>query len=161
MSYNFKDDNEKAKISEQKFIDWLERNNCKYDDVRLDKHYQDLDVDFVIYKDDVPINVEIKSDAGIAKYNNNLTIELISNIKYNTQGWWVKTTKDDGSKWLLFYSSQRDYFYKIKTDDLKQYIAEFGFDRKLQIFNSLCGLVNLDKYCKHKGVELDSLIFMQ
>lgn len=159
MSYNFEDDNNKAKISEQKFMDWLERNNYKYDDVRYVEEYQALDVDFVMYKDDKSINVEIKSDEGINVYGN-LTIELVSNITYNTEGWWHKTTKDGGSKWLLFYSPQLDLFYKIKTEDLKQYISEQGFIRKLKIFNSWCGLISLEKYCKFKGIELDSLIFM-
>lgn len=161
MGYNFKDDVQKAKFAEEKFISWCKERNIKCNDVRLEKSFQDVDVDVVIYKGDKPINIEIKSDDGIAKYSNNITIELVSNMQYKTEGWWTKTTKEGGSKWLLFYSPQRDHFYKIKTDDLKQYIKERGFLRKLEMFNSWCGLINLNSFCRWKDIELDSLIFMQ
>ncbi len=161
MGYNFKEDLQKAKFAEEKFIEWCKERNVKWLDVRLEKSFQDLDVDVVIYKDNKPINIEIKSDDGIAKYGNNITIELISNMQYKTDGWWVKTTKEGGSKWLLFYSPQRDLFYKIKTKDLQQYIKERGFLRKLEMFNSWCGLINLNSFCRWRGIELDSLIFMQ
>lgn len=161
VGYSFKEDLEKAKVAEGKFIEWCKGRNVKYDDVRLEKSFQDLDVDIVIYKDDKPINIEIKSDDGIAKYNNNIAIELISNIEYKTEGWWKKTSREGGSKWLLFYSPQRDLFYKIKTQDIKQYIAERGFLRQQEMWKSWCGLINLYSFCRWKGIELDSLIFMQ
>ena len=73
MGYNFNEDLKKAEISEMKFYEKA-KTYSKYtvEDVRNDKAYQEIDVDFVMTRKTTGerINIEIKSDDGIAKYGN-------------------------------------------------------------------------------------------
>lgn len=158
MGYNFKQDLEKAEVSEMKFYDMVKgAKGYEVRDVRYIKEYQDIDVDFVLVrtKTGEEINIEIKSDDGIAKWGNVL-LEEVSNRYINSDGWWRKTQ----AKWLLFYMPQKGYFYKLKVDDISEYLKLGQYQTK-NVFNSVCKLINIDKFCKWKGIELDSLIFMQ
>lgn len=158
MGYNFNEDLKKAEISEMKFYEKA-KTYSKYtvEDVRNDKAYQEIDVDFVMTRKSTGerINIEIKSDDGIAKYGN-ILLEEISNRYINSNGWWRKTKAD----WLLFYMPQKGYYYKIKVKDIKEYLLVGQYQTK-NVFNSVCKLFNIEKFCKWKGIEKDSLIFMQ
>lgn len=158
MGYNFNEDLKKAEVSEMKFYEKAKKYS-KYiiEDVRHDKAYQEIDVDFVMTRKSTgeKINIEIKSDDGIAKYGN-ILLEEVSNVYINSDGWWRKTEAD----WLLFYIPQKDYYYKIKVEDIREYLL-YGQYQTKNVFNSVCKLFNIDKFCKWKGIEKDSLIFMQ
>ena len=55
---------------------------------------------------------------------------------------------------------QKGYYYKIKVKDIKEYLLVGQYQTK-NVFNSVCKLFNIEKFCKWKGIEKDSLIFMQ
>lgn len=156
MGYNFQEDLKKAEVSEMKFYEYCVEQGFSVQDVRYDKQYQDVDVDFLVKNNhDKWIEIEIKSDDGIAKYGN-ILLEEISNRYINSDGWWRKTQ----AKLLLFYMPQKGYYYKIKTKDIKEFLRTGQYQVK-NVFNSECKLFNIDKFCRWKGCSKNDLVFMQ
>lgn len=84
-------------------------------DVRNDKLFQDLDIDFLIkdIKNNI-LKIEVKTDTQ-ADYTNNLFYETISNIKYNTIGCFKKTKSDI----IFYYIVNGNKMYRLDTKNYK------------------------------------------
>lgn len=135
MSYDFNADLRKGRYAELKFMGYLAKEGFDYTDVGKVRMYQKMDIDIVIHGKDFDIDIEVKSDEGIAK-SGNLAIETISSRNIWSDGW-IKYTK---AKWLIFYVPQEDIFYKFRTKYIKEYI-ETKTCREVNAGSGRCKLV--------------------
>lgn len=95
-------------------------------DVRNDKLFQDLDIDFLIkdIKNNI-LKIEVKTDTQ-ADYTNNLFYETISNIKYNTIGCFKKTKSDI----IFYYIANGNKMYRLDTKKLQNFVKNNKFKLK-------------------------------
>lgn len=121
MGIKFTNDIEKGRVGEDIVINFLKQNKC-FDniiDVRKDKEYQNMDIDFILKRKDREYKAEVKTDY-IAHTTNNICFEIVSNKEYNTDGCILKTKSDI----LLYYIIEDDKLYIFNTrrliDSLKE-----------------------------------------
>lgn len=131
----FNSDLRKGRYAELKFMGYLAKEGFDFTDVGKVRMYQKMDIDIVIHGEDFDVDIEIKSDEGIAQYGN-LAIETISSRNIWSDGW-IKYTK---AKWLIFYVPQQDKFYKFMTEHIKEYI-ETKSCREVDAGSGRCKLV--------------------
>ena len=108
MNYKFKEDIERGKIGEDIIYNYLINlsNVNNVIDVRDDKKYRDIDMDFiVIFSNGEKLNIEIKTDYEAHK-TGNLPYEYRSNIKNNTIGC-LEKTKADYVFWYIYMKIKR------------------------------------------------------
>ena len=88
----FNESNKIGKIAEEHFIQYLNKRNLNYIDVRYDKEYQSKDIDFIV--DNTTYEV---------KYN-------YHNAIYGRPGWffWIELQVDKISGW--WYKCKADYY---------------------------------------------------
>lgn len=89
-------------------------------DVREDKIFQRIDVDFVqFFKNEKPLLIEVKTDEK-AHETGNIIYESISNATYNTIGCFEKTT----SQIIYYYIVHTKEMLIIRTSKLRDYMSE-------------------------------------
>lgn len=143
MGYNFQEDLKKGRYAELKFMGHMQQCRFDYTDVSKVKMYQNMDIDVVVHDDKEDIDVEVKSDEGIAKYkDHNISIETISSRRVMSDGWWLYCQ----AKWLFFYSPQDDCFYKFLRQDIKRFM-DANYCREVDSGNGKCKLVQISKLC--------------
>lgn len=140
---NFNEDLREGRYAELKFMGYMQKCGVDYTDVSKVKLYQKMDIDVVVHDAKKDIDVEIKSDKGIAKYkDHNLSIETISSRSIMSDGWWLYCQ----AKWLFFYSLQDDCFYKFLRDDIKRFM-DVNYCREVDSGKGKCKLVQISKLC--------------
>lgn len=87
-------------------------------DVREEKLFQLLDVDFIfVTNKGKSILIEVKTDS-LADKTGNIAYEYVSNKKFNTIGCFEKTKSD----LILYYLENTNEMHIIKTKDLQEHI---------------------------------------
>lgn len=142
----FKQTLQKGVQGENAFINYCKSKNIPLLDVRLDKQYQRLDVDFV---DNNLIRYEVKSESSYGKYPAKMQrfyIEDVSCQSINSDGWFRYCQADV----IANYDATNLILYMFKLDDLKQYIDTFHEVDKGKV-----------DYCKLKYGSCGFLIYIQ
>lgn len=144
----FEQDFEKGKIGENKVLDFLLKNKKTKSiiDVRYDKYFQDIDIDFIRETIDNKIQkLEIKTDLKAHK-TGNLAYEFISNKYINSTGCYEKTEAD----YILYFLFETNILYIIKTNLLKEFVKTNDF-KQIEMGNNALGfLIKLDLLEKNK-----------
>ena len=138
----FNSDLRKGRYAELKFMGHLNRKGISYTDVNDDEEYQKIDVDIVVHGKNGDVNVEVKSDEGIAK-SGNLAIETISSRNIWSKGW-IKYTQ---AEWLVFYVRKMDIFYKFRTTDIKIFMG-INHCYEVNAGSGRCKLVSIQRLIK-------------
>lgn len=116
----FQKDLSTGKIGEDVIFDFLKTNKTTKTvvDVRLDKFFQELDVDFIqeTYNNEVR-KIEVKTDT-MAHKTGNLAYEHTSNKYYNSIGCFEKTRAD----YIFYYLTETRETYILHTETLREYI---------------------------------------
>lgn len=119
--YNkFQKDLRTGEIGETKVYDYLSSLYITQyiQDVRDDKFFQGLDVDFIhCDKQGEFRKIEVKTDT-MAHRTGNLAYEHTSNKYYNTIGCFEKTRAD----YMFYYLSEVDEIYTINMNKLRNYV---------------------------------------
>ena len=123
MNYKFKEDIERGEIGENiiynYFINLSNVNNVI--DVRDDKKYRDIDIDFIVmFSNGEKLNIEIKTDYKAHK-TRNLPYEYRSNARNNTIGCLEKTKAD----YVFWYIYENQKVYKMDIKSVKNFIHSF------------------------------------
>lgn len=106
---NFMMDMEKyGKLGEKVFLD--NYSNLDVEDVREQRFYQDMDVDFVVHYKNRDIMIEVKTDT-MAYSTGNLIYEVVA---HNSCGWGMIT--------------KADYIYEVLIDDNMQVVKTIMLD---------------------------------
>lgn len=120
MESNFLNDLNTGEIGEEKVYEYLSLNKSvkRIEDVRKDKDYQCIDVDFVCYdENNKKCLIEVKTDRK-AHNTGNIVYEIISNKYYNTVGCFEKTKADK----IFYYLLNTDELYIINVKKLRIYV---------------------------------------
>jgi hypothetical protein len=116
----FQQDLKTGEIGEQKVWEYLlglSITQMLYD-VRTDKFFQRLDIDFIHCDKEGEIRkIEVKTDT-MAHRTGNLAYEHTSNKYYNTIGCFEKTRAD----YMFYYLSEVDEIYIINMNKLRNYV---------------------------------------
>jgi hypothetical protein len=107
---NFQESLEIGKQAEQFAEKYFTKFNMKFKDVRADKSYQDLDVDYIV---DGLGMVEVKQNFHEAKYGKKGKFFWIELQVENNQGWWNFTKAD----YFLFFNQDGNGIH-IKNDSI-------------------------------------------
>lgn len=87
-------------------------------DVRKDKHYQEVDIDYIlIMQDGHERTVEVKTDSYVSP---NLFFETMSSLESNSIGCMYKTQ----ATWLLYYFLTTKELYVLKMPDFRDWVDE-------------------------------------
>lgn len=123
----------------------------KIKDVRTERKFQKWDIDFIIYKNDRKIKLEVKTDR-LAFETGNIIYEKYSNIKYNSIGCFEKTR----ANYILYYILYTNVLYIIN-------VLEFNFwvnshkPNKLEVIrmgdNAIGYLFSLEELEEHSFIE--------
>lgn len=73
-----------------------------------DKEYQEIDIDFLMQKDEEEIKIEVKTDYTLY---NNMFAELMSSEELGTTGCWLKTESD----YIIYYFVAKRIMYILPT----------------------------------------------
>jgi len=151
---NIEDSNQKGTVGED-IIRKVLSTVAPVVDVRKNKKYQKLDVDF-IFKDK---KVEAKSDSC---YNTgNYFFEVVSNAEKSTPGWAVYSEAD----YILIYYPAAGEIHSIYGQDLRDWLVNnsyrfpmitnstSGRENKL-LYHSMGVLVNRELFAKEVGAEI-------
>lgn len=117
----FLKDLDTGKIGEDIVFNFLKTNKTTKNivDVRFDKFFQSLDVDFIQETNNNEVRkIEVKTDT-MAHKTGNLAYEHISNKYYNTIGCFEKTKAD----YIFYYLTETKELYILHTDTLRSYIS--------------------------------------
>ena len=116
----FQKDLNTGSIGEDIIFDFLQtRKMTKYVlDVRNDKFFQDIDIDFIqeTINNNI-IKIEVKTDT-MAHRTGNLAYEHTSNKYYNTIGCFEKTKSD----YIFYYLTETNELYILSTIKLRNYV---------------------------------------
>ena len=126
----FFNDVEKGKFAEEQFEKLSKCLGINVDDVRMDKDFMAIDVDYLCWKNDVnnKTKVEIKLDSAFGNYKpdkQRFFIEDISTVSINSDGWYRYCKSDI----LFVYDYINSMFYAFKMCDLREYINYYFIDR--------------------------------
>ena len=116
----FQNDLRTGELGEEVVYNFLSRNpnTSKVLDVRGDKVFQKLDVDFIQELISGGFRmIEVKTDTQ-AHYTRNLAYEHTSNKYYNTIGCFEKTKAD----YIFYYLTETKEVYILDTLRLRQYV---------------------------------------
>jgi hypothetical protein len=123
----------------------------KIKDVRTERKFQKWDIDFIIYKNDRKIKLEVKTDR-LAFETGNIIYEKYSNIKYNSIGCFEKTR----ANYILYYILHTNVLYIIN-------VLEFNFwvnshkPNELEVIrmgdNAIGYLFSLEELEEHSFIE--------
>ena len=117
-----------------------------------DKEYQEIDIDFLMQKDEEEIKIEVKTDYTLY---NNMFAELMSSEELGTIGCWLKTESD----YIIYYFVTKKIMYILPTKQAQD-IAIHGnwktgraFDKlvkngKKVVKTSVGALIPVDKMLK-------------
>lgn len=97
-----------GKLGEKVFLD--NYSNLDVEDVREQRFYQDMDVDFVVHYKNRDIMIEVKTDT-MAYKTGNLVYEVVA---HNSCGWGMIT--------------KADYIYEVLIDDNMQVVKTIMLD---------------------------------
>ena len=101
----------KGKIGERLVAEYYRGLGYSVIDVSENKQYQRNDIDFFIDG----ISIEVKTQNCLKE--NNICLELISNVERGYQGWFHTTAAQD----LIFVDDLNKILYKIGTENLREY----------------------------------------
>ena len=146
----FQKDLTTGKIGEDVVFDFLKRDVTTKSvvDVRNDKLFQELDVDFI---QETPSNeirkIEVKTDT-LAHTTGNLAYEHTSNKYYNTIGCFEKTRAD----YIFYYLSEVKQVYILEVERLRNYVhSNRNRFREVSMGDSALGyLIKLEELVKNK-----------
>lgn len=122
MNSKFEQDIERGKLGEEEVIDFLLSTGTFYkcEDVRENKLFQDLDVDYLLYQYNKPTcMIEVKTDY-VAHRTGNIVFEHTSNKTANTIGCFRKTKADK----LLYFISKTATLYILNMREFREYVFE-------------------------------------
>lgn len=117
----FQQDLRTGNIGEEIISSFLKRNTLTKIvlDVRNDKLFQELDIDFIQETLQGEIRkIEVKTDM-MAHKTGNLAYEHTSNKYYNTIGCFEKTRAD----YIFYYLTETKELYILHTESLRSYIS--------------------------------------
>ena len=149
----FKEDLERAKPYETAIMQYANHLEDVKEiiDVREDKKYQDLDIDFIILYTDGGFNrIEIKADFFTT---NNFFLEVVSNKIYHTQGCLLKSQ----SEYIWYVFINLNELYIINTKKLKNWLYNTKVELTAGGDNALGVKIkrsDLYKYVKYKKKEI-------
>lgn len=121
MENKFQKDLKVGNIGEEVIFEFLKGNIATRTivDVRHDKFFQDLDIDFIQETLQSEIRkIEVKTDT-LAHKTGNLAYEHTSNKYYNTIGCFEKTKAD----YIFYYLTETKELYILHTESLRCFIA--------------------------------------
>lgn len=93
MLGNFQNDVQKGKQAEDKFIEYLNKHNKKWVDVRNNQFARQRDVDFLVWSPKLNLweEIEIKNNY---KQDRKLIIEETEDLDKGSKGWWYYCKAD-------------------------------------------------------------------
>ncbi|MEL7646990.1 MAG: hypothetical protein AAGU76_02800 [Sedimentibacter sp.] len=118
----FKQTLQKGEQGEVAFIQYCESKNIPLIDVRNDKEFQKIDVDFIVGNKGT--RVEIKTEYSYGKYSKDkqrFYVEDISSQSINSDGWYRYCQADI----LVDFDALNNIMYFFRLVDLKEYIETF------------------------------------
>lgn len=116
----FQQDLRTGSIGEESVLQFLKvsKSTKNIMDVRYDKFFQELDVDFIQETHNNEFRkIEVKTDT-MAHITGNLAYEHTSNKYYNTIGCFEKTKAD----YIFYYLTENKNLYILHTETLRSYI---------------------------------------
>lgn len=119
--HTFQESLQKGEQGEEAFINYCKSKKIILLDVRKDKEYQRLDIDFV---DVALLRYECKTEYSYGKYpakSQRFYIEDISSQSINSDGWYRYCAADV----IINYDAVNSIQYMFRLDDLKEYINLF------------------------------------
>lgn len=146
----FQKDLRTGSLGEEVIYNFLMKDSqtSKVIDVREDKIFQKLDVDFIQeLTNGISRMIEVKTDTQ-AHYTRNLAYEHTSNKYYNTIGCFEKTKAD----YIFYYLTETKEVYILDTLRLRQYVR-IHKDRFRQVSmgdNALGYLIKLEELTTNK-----------
>lgn len=117
----FQQDLKTGNIGEEIIFEFLKGNIATRTilDVRHDKFFQDVDIDFIQETLQSEIRkIEVKTDT-LAHKTGNLAYEHTSNKYYNTIGCFEKTRAD----YIFYYLTETKELYILHTESLRNYVS--------------------------------------
>lgn len=117
----FQQDLKTGNIGEEIIFEFLKANIATRTilDVRHDKFFQDIDIDFIQETLQSEIRkIEVKTDT-LAHKTGNLAYEHTSNKYYNTIGCFEKTRAD----YIFYYLTETKELYILHTESLRNYVS--------------------------------------
>lgn len=126
---SFNDNLDKGSIAEAVFEQHMNVLEYKFQDVRKDKEYQKIDVDYLV--DDMKI--EIKADFCFGSYNwekQRFFMETVQNRRINSAGW-MKISECDV---LGIYDAINKIMYYMLMEDIKEYINLYSNDTNRMMY---------------------------
>lgn len=139
----------KGQLGEELFIDFLNRHNFNFEDLRYNIDFQELDIDFFVEDK----YFEVKTDYKI-RNTGNVVIELM-NIRdgFKCSGWFHKTKADN----LVIIDPIDRKGYRLRIKELREYLRNTVYTTKImeridcgKHTESIIGLIPL-----HKLIEAD------
>ena len=112
----------RGKVGEELFIDFLNRHDFDYEDLRNSKDFQKKDIDFLVEDK----YFEVKTDYKI-RNTGNVVIELI-NIRegHRCNGWFQKTEADN----LVIIDPIGRRGYRLRMEELREYLRNTSYTTK-------------------------------
>jgi hypothetical protein len=113
---------------EDKVISYVTKDDMvfSFKDLRDDKAYQAIDIDFlIVYKAQKGVEevfVDVKTDMQMSR-TNNFFIETVSNVERLTKGWLYKSEAD--YIWYLDYHN--NILYEFNLNKLREYVDNNTF----------------------------------
>ena len=116
----FHHSNKVGKIAEERFVAALEGRKWFCTNVSAHILFQELDIDFIVQKDNMTATVDVKGD----KHNpNNFFIETVSNMDKGSQGCIYQTRAD----YWFYYFFPTDTFYYFKPQRMREHMHNKQF----------------------------------
>lgn len=112
---NFNDDLAVGKRGEKLVSQAMMKRGHRVIDVSDNTDYQDIDVDLVLSKDGITINLEVKNDL-VSNYTGNVFVETYNrnNISRNGLGWFSYTEAD----YIIFVQERKKLGHIVSIDEL-------------------------------------------
>jgi hypothetical protein len=150
---------------------YFKKHNMKYEDVREEKAYQAIDVDYLV---EGLGKVEVKQNYHDAQYGKEGKFFWIELEVGNKQGWWYFTKAD----YFLFFNGERNGII-IKHDEgfrniVDRYISngdhsksgesridivpDERWDRYIPVTNMRMYLETLEVSLEHEGIEITKIV---
>lgn len=142
-----------AKKGEGVAMDIFIANDFVVEDVSNNPAYFSKGIDFIAHKEQRRVTVEVKFDGWI-NTTSNMCFELYSS---NGKEGWFYTTQ---AEILAIVCQHTHTTYMVKMEDVRKYVAQFGFMRKVKhndcgvIFTN--GLIGMEHYKLHFPMNIYS-----
>ena len=112
----------RGKVGEELFVDFLNRHNFDYEDLRESKDFQKKDIDFLV----ADKYFEVKTDYKINK-TGNVVIELTNTREgFTCPGWFFKTEADN----LVIIDPIDRKGYRLRMEELREYLRNTPYTSK-------------------------------